>query len=87
MSDLISRQVAIEALDNLDYMPGEWAIRGLTMCKEAIRDLPSVQPEIIRCKDCKYYRQNDYGDSWCARQKGFDQMTTDFCSRAERKEE
>ena len=43
------------------------------------------QPEIIRCKDCKYYRQNDYGDSWCARQKGFDQMPTDFCGRAERR--
>ena len=46
------------------------------------------QPEIIRCKDCKYRRQNNYGDSWCAHSKGLDGyelMPTDFCSRAERR--
>ena len=45
-------------------------------------------PEIIKCKDCKHHRQNDYGDSWCAHPKGldgFDLMPTDFCSRAERR--
>lgn len=48
--DLISRKAAIEALDHMDYMPGEWAVNGLTMCKDAIKALPSTQPEIIHCK-------------------------------------
>ena len=43
--DLISRKAAIDALDHMDYMPGEWAVKGLTMCKEIIKGLPSAQPE------------------------------------------
>ena len=57
--DLISRQVAIDALDHMDYMPGEWAVKGLTMCKEIIKGLPSAQPEIVRCKDCMYWVAHD----------------------------
>ena len=53
MDDLISRQAAIEALDHMDYMPGEWAVKGLTMCKDAIKALPSAQTEwnnhIVAC--------------------------------------
>lgn len=39
-SDTISRQQAIDALDNLDYMPGEWSVRGLSLCKGGIKALP-----------------------------------------------
>ena len=44
MDDMISRQAAIDALDRLEYTPGEWATSGLTMCKDAIKELPSAQP-------------------------------------------
>ena len=52
MSDLIDRQVAIEYIKlqkwrRFDGMTIEDAI--LTM----IREVPSAQPEIIFCKDCK----------------------------------
>lgn len=43
--DLISRRDAIDALDNIDYTPGEWVIEGMTMCKDAIKCLPSAEPK------------------------------------------
>lgn len=56
---------------------------------DALMQLPSVQPEIIRCKDCKYYSpmnketktgicnltmHQNFGDNW-------------FCAGAERRTE
>lgn len=54
--DTISRQAAIDALD---------CINGV---EEVLRSLPSAQPEIIRCKNCKYGKDeyND-GDCYCRR--------------------
>ena len=67
--DTISRQAAINAiiakLDAIDHVP-QWVFDELT---GAIGDLPSAQPEIIRCKDCYYknryrfppqYEERDY---------------------------
>ena len=70
MSDLISRQAAIDALDVLCQehrykIPGKretysqyneaWQ-DALDRAEGAIFNLPSMQPEeeIIRCKDCRY---------------------------------
>lgn len=44
--DTISRAAAIDALDRLEYTPGEWATSGLTMCKDAIKELPPTQPNM-----------------------------------------
>ena len=44
--NLISRQAALDAL--------EWKWAGKAAI-DAIKNLPSAQPEIIRCKDCKFY--------------------------------
>ena len=58
----------------------------------ALANLPSAQPEIIRCKDCKYYQFADnraFGMpvkmcEWF----GFEDIDDDdYCSRAERREE
>lgn len=127
MDDLISRQAAIDALFGLRYTPGEWAVKGLSMCVDVLRNMPSVQPEpcedcvsrkavirllhsgyhsksmieevkelpsvqpdIIRCRDCKYWREHKYSKEtkryipFC----GFNAIYTkadDFCSRAERR--
>ena len=43
VGDMISRQAAIDAL--------EWKWAGKAAF-DAIKNLPSAQPEIIRCKDC-----------------------------------
>ena len=53
-----------------------------------VRDMPTVQPEIIRCKDCKY--MIDIGDDlMCDNAKGWVVATTsDFgCVLAERRTE
>ena len=53
-------------------------------------ELPSAQPEIIRCKDCKWYGRADkrrfYRGTDCL-QKRIDTIVPDkdFCSRAERR--
>ena len=48
------------------------------------------QPELIRCKDCKYYRgYAGVVDGYCYMAEWYKryQYPDDFCSRAERKEE
>ena len=58
--------------------------------RQTILNLPSVQPEIIRCKDCKYYKAFDYtGVLACHYVIGgtVQRNLDDFCSRAERLEE
>ena len=81
MSDLIDRKAAIDAIDKLHDKPNAW----LECAVEAIEKLPSAQPEIIRCKNCKHYHPN-----YCAVWIRFDTIKTkpdDYCSRAERKED
>ena len=51
MDDLISRQAAIDAIYH--HLPSVSRTRARTM----LHEVPSAQPEIIRCKDCKHWRQ------------------------------
>ena len=51
--DLISRQAAIDATW---YEPSYTdPLNVLTEVRDRLKALPSVQPEIIRCKDCKHW--------------------------------
>ena len=93
MSDLIDRQAAIDALHmHLMYRMGTDSNK--KRLDEWINNLPSVQPEIIRCKDCKHWREGT-AFSYCDKLYGMgvldalDYMVAedDFCSRAERREE
>lgn len=57
-SDTISRQAAIEIVDRYDK--SHMILKGKPMLGAAsivieLEDLPSAQPEIIRCKDCKHF--------------------------------
>ena len=60
---------------------------GMAALEETVRlikDLPAAEPEIIRCKDCKYWRD----DHTCREHSLVSPMTAnEFCSRAERREE
>lgn len=96
MDDLISRESVKEILNSnaLPYhvVPNVW---------DAINQLPSAQPEIVRCKDCKHWIPYDwmFSEVWQSRNIADypeDEMgckwcdmsmkANDFCSRADRRE-
>ena len=84
--DCISRQAAIDLLKQMrkdgDMIPWE----GKDVFAR-IRKLPSAQPDIIRCKDCKYYKAYEYtGELACHYVIGGTVIRNlnDYCSRAER---
>ena len=88
--DCISRQAAIDALGE---EPEVWTgkdeyAQGLNnqwhYDKTAILAVPSAQPEIIRCKDCKYYHPS-YCKVW-SKFGTIQTRETGFCYMAERKD-
>ena len=102
--DAVSRQAAIDALCSVcgvDCDKSEFVYDGkqedqIILCPEhyALTQLPSVQPEIVRCKDCKHYgcilysgTQFEYGECFGHEesQYTFEVKPDDFCSRAERR--
>jgi len=86
MSDLISRQAAIKAVEeerfpvDSDYAEGFMA--ALDKVGWILKEwLPSAEPDIIRCKDCRRYNRRPCGlVNWYNGKE-------DFCSRAERRGE
>lgn len=60
MDDLISRQDAIKALRDAENHAFNGFYKGLVKAHKIITDLPSAQPEIIRCKDCKYFELDHF---------------------------
>ena len=114
MDDMISRQAAIDALvaetiyteeELKEYYEAnshrnEW-VNGIYEAVEVIKQLPSAQPEIIRCKDCKHWIPYDwmFSEVWQSRNINdypedeigcnycdMAMKANDFCSRGERKE-
>ena len=94
MDDLISRQAAIDALAEgmpLSYTPdgSHPADEGIFMvqeiyadCIQTLEELPSAQPEIIRCRNCKFAS----GDSRICMKFGHSPIgELDFCAWAERR--
>lgn len=92
MDDLISRQDAIdavnEALNNSATLSVDGSVAyyekeydGLWKARYIIESLPSAQPEIIRCKDCKHYDGRPCGIV------GWWNSPDDFCSKGERRED
>ena len=86
MNDLISRQEAISLIKEyerdstfpLDYV-------------SIIRQVPSAQPEIIRCGQCKYAEVADSEDSQdgyiCQFHRGSIWFSGSYCSWAERRQD
>ena len=92
MSDLIERQAAIDAFglsEKTRKYGGDHSGYDTMMLYEiqgVLEDLPSAQPEIIRCKDCKYYKTEFCAiDLWTDEVKIYKARPDDFCSRAERR--
>lgn len=87
MKDLISRQNAIEAVRKLSNAGIYWFVAAPAVFN-ALLKLPSAQPEIVRCKDCKYYKLSKHdGTFTCHYVIGaiLRRNSDEFCSRAERK--
>ena len=102
MSDLISRQSAIDAVGSMLRRKfgiggdlAEITLAGLPSVQEDIdlsaysdklwraayeRGKKEAQPEVIRCKDCKWKEGSE-----CVRFADIRPFPTDFCSRAERR--
>ena len=96
MGDIISRQDAIDVLDidvkllrrilnNADIVGAErakyeWGLGLIESHISDMRELPSVQPEIIRCKDCTWKQGSE-----CVMFAEVRPFPDDFCSRAKRK--
>ena len=84
MSDLISRQAAIDAVQNRHMMLNKEKV----LLINDLEKLPSAQPEIVRCKDCKYAEYiDDVKTLWCTEcGQGRTVAPNDFCSYAERRD-
>ena len=88
MSDLIDRQQAIEAitdeLDKIDHVP-QWVFNRI---EKAINKLPSAEPKIIHCEDCKFGMLDpSFPYQWFCKFKGDEWNNNDyFCGHARKRE-
>ena len=90
MADLIDRQKVL-SLPRLTHrtLSGEIVAEYISVAD--IEALPSTQPEIIRCKDCKHYTLKPQVNSnycyirHCTRSALISSKPDDYCSWAERR--
>ena len=82
MDDLISRQAAIYIVE---FECGEWSGLAKTIAEE-IKQLPSAQPDIIRCKDCKHNPKLSWFGCPMSHLSEAQRPETAWCWKAERRE-
>ena len=93
MSDLISRQAAIDAIGKALHKGSDPLtndiIRGLELVIQSVPSAQPEQPEIIRCKDCKYMTEHYDTDGnvpyWTCSEWDFGTDYDGFCHYAERR--
>ena len=98
-SDCISRQAAIDAINNIMPTKEGFLEPSAVFCE--LFQLPSAQPEVlahgegelsaqpeqpILCGECKHYKQDSQGIPYCYKHRGYGWYWDDFCSYAERRE-
>lgn len=87
MDSHVSKKAVIDVIDNFNVFESR---EDQIALERKIAELPSAQPEIIRCKDCKWYGRADkrrfYRGTDCLNHR-IDTIVPDkdYCSRAERK--
>lgn len=94
MDDLISRQAAIDAIEHHkkavlgEHNYDEGIAYGYATAHrhlvDIVKQLPSVQPEIIRCKDCKHWTDENGG--FCGIWDHYISNEEFFCGCGERRE-
>lgn len=86
--DCVDRKAVLKRLTDISYnhckTEGEAEVIGLA--KTMVSVMPSVQPEIIRCRDCKHGKGDIFDRGWwCELHPSFDVDGDDYCSYAERR--
>ena len=87
-SDCISRQAAIDALDNIKIPRNASWYPYYQQALTVMSRLPSTQPEIIHCLECEYGEQDEDGWWFCSNfggAMGDSETGSGFCSDAERR--
>ena len=82
--DLIDRQAAIELIEKESRKWGDEYGVSDVLCD--LSDMPSAQPEIIRCKDCIYQTESWSGIKYCEAHGDHIGKDYDYCSNARRKD-
>lgn len=91
--DTISRQSAIQAadciVDHHAITPYQTMRSAMDHLQRILRGMPSAQPEIVRCKDCRYRKFVDFGMGDCLHPSGCRGIAFDnhFCALGERRED
>ena len=105
-TDCISRQAVVKFFNDwiscLDENCHHQSVADMIIIKNDFKNLPSAQPQIIRCKDCKHWIPYDWmfnevwqskniadypeGDIGCAL-SDMAMKANDFCRRGERRTE
>ena len=88
MSEYIKREDALNAIRKSPISNMSTRL----FCVDAIADIPAADVvEVIRCKDCRFFAPDTYGDAWCSAKshgvsKGMCSPSGDsYCSDAERR--
>ena len=87
MSDLIYRRDAVSRMSDLLMIElGGKRLPTWNEVNDAINDLPSAQPEIVRCKECKW-SYDDVSGRICSHGVCVDCVVSDdfYCADAERR--
>ena len=91
----MAREEAVRILSILESAKDKNGAIPMSLVRKAFEKLPSAQPEIIRCKDCKHFERNipcvggqyDGCEEWLDNGNESCVDENDFCSRAERRED
>lgn len=67
-------------------MPEDNFLEWLNAPCDRPKNMPSVQPEIVRCKNCTYFIEDKlFGDCWCYTYGANRVKPDDFCSKGVRR--
>lgn len=92
-ADLISKEAVLHIFDDMtkEYAKTQDFDRVSGIAWVSVQRLPSVQPEIIRCHQCKYAEVADLEDSQdgytCQFHRGSIWFSGSYCSWAERRQD
>lgn len=82
MSDLINRQYVV---DHYDCEDKHGTFTNFQSILEFVNSLPSEEPEIILCRECKFVEHDKlFHDFWC---RGREVEPDHYCGYAERRDD